>query len=96
MLVYAADTDVPACYFFKSSFYQITTARIHKQLFILSHSAPVSTFDFLLVLLTLTDRRATLGSRGAGGLLAPLVEQRVAGRIEILDLHLIVVHAHGG
>ena len=48
----------------------------------------------LCVSLTLADRGAALGP--CSGLLASLVEQRVAGGVEIFDLHLVVVHTHGG
>lgn len=54
---------------------------------------PGSPPTVLGVSLTLADRGPALGPRG--GLLASLVEQRVAGGVEIFDLHLVVVHAHG-
>lgn len=49
--------------------------------------------SFLVVSLALADGGAALPPRRR--LLAPLVEERVAGCVEVLDLHLVVVHAHG-
>lgn len=43
--------------------------------------------------LTLTDRRPALGT--GSSLLASLVKQRVAGRVQIFDFHLVVIHTHG-
>lgn len=48
----------------------------------------------LVVSLILAARRALLGPRS--GFLAPLVQQWVAGGVEIFDFHLVVIHAHGG
>lgn len=39
---------------------------------------------------------AALGGRGAACLLLPpLVEEPVVGGLQVLDLHLVVVHPHG-
>lgn len=48
----------------------------------------------LVVSLILAARRALLGPRS--GFLAPLVQQRVAGGVDVFDFHLVVIHAHGG
>lgn len=48
----------------------------------------------LVVSLILTARGAAL--RPSSGSLAPLVEQRIAGGVEVFDFHLIVIHTHGG
>lgn len=48
----------------------------------------------LVVSLILAARRALLGPRS--GFLAPLVQQGVAGGVDVFDFHLVVVHAHGG
>lgn len=46
------------------------------------------------VSLTLADGGPALGPRSS--FLASLVEQGVAGSVQIFDLHLVVVHTHGG
>lgn len=46
------------------------------------------------VSLILAARRAALGPRS--GFLAPLVQQRVAGGVDVFDFHLVVIHAYAG
>lgn len=59
-----------------------------------SGSGPVSsTSSVRRASLTLTHRRSAFGA--GCSLLAPLVEQRVAGGVQVFDLHLVVVHTHG-
>lgn len=48
----------------------------------------------LVVSLILASCRALLGPRS--GFLAPLVQQRVAGGVDVFDFHLVVIHTHGG
>lgn len=45
-------------------------------------------------LLAVAHGPPTLAS--SGRLLAPLVEQRVAGDVQVLKRHLVIVHTHGG
>lgn len=57
-------------------------------------SAVLLTTAPLVALLILAARRASL--HPSSGFLAPFVQQRIAGDVDVFDFHLIVIHAHGG
>lgn len=80
------NSGVPNVSYFKAHLLEVESLRSLKHLLNLPPK-------LILASLTLAYRGPTLAPRS--GLLAPLVEQRVAGGVEIFDLYLVIVHTHG-